>query len=214
MSLLHLENQTAYRYGIWKTEETVETLSRLSGCLPPDRLTNLVRMAEYLAVRALAKAMDIDPHAIAYQPSGKPFLTNDSLTISISHTKRYVAVLVSPLPMAAIDIETRSPRVLRVRHKFMHPSEEALLQQSGRDETIGLLLHWCIKEAVFKAIPDEGVDFVQEIRVTQLTDLHSTTESPISGRLEAIADRQGLLFKGDYRIESDFVLTACFSGTL
>ncbi|MDP4277618.1 MAG: 4'-phosphopantetheinyl transferase superfamily protein [Bacteroidota bacterium] len=205
MSLYHIDTLPYYSYGIWKIEEDEASLRQASGCIAPSTLSNPVRRAEYLAVRALAKRMGIKAETINYLPSGKPYLANDTRTISISHTKDYVAVMLSRLPLAGIDIETRSPRVMRVRHKYMHPEEEHQLVASGIDETVGLLLHWCIKEAIFKAIPEEGVDFAQEIRVTELSCLDGTWH--FTGK----SFRSNTPFQVNYLIGPAFVLTCCYS---
>jgi len=56
--------------------------------------------------------------------------------------------------------------VVKVRKKFIHPQEEAnLAGMKAEEETTALLLHWSAKEAIFKAIPDEGVDFINELRI-------------------------------------------------
>jgi len=168
MSLLYVEQRVTLSFGIWHITEHESILETLSGCSAPAHVTNSARRLEYLAIRSLAKAMGISPSHIDYHPSGKPFLKDDSRAISLSHTKHYAALLVGENPLIGIDIEQRSNRVERVRHKFMHPLEEAALEAAGLDTSTGLLVHWCAKEAVFKAVPEKDIDFVGEIRVTHL----------------------------------------------
>jgi 4'-phosphopantetheinyl transferase len=224
MALRHLEENTHYRLGIWKIEETESMLRELTGQIDPPPFTNSGKRMEYMAVRALAASMGIDPATIAYLPSGKPYLTGCSLNISISHTKGYAAILLSEHFLSGIDIEQKSQRVFRVRKKFMHPEEELRLKESydsrmGKalsgenqrlkqtevDETTALLLHWCTKESLFKAIPDEGVDFSKELQILDFSAKDST------GHFSAKALRSNTTFQIDYRIEEDFVLTCCFS---
>ena len=165
MGLFHTEENSNYRYGIWKIEEDESELELLSGCLAPARITNSLRRLEYLAVRALSKKMGVDPAGILYHTSGKPYHENGEFRISISHTKKYVAFMVSNLELAAIDIETKSERILKIRKKFMSLTEENNLSDSGYDIVTGLLLHWCAKESMFKAVNYEGIDFIEEFQI-------------------------------------------------
>ncbi len=205
---IHLLKKTEdYQLGIWKMVEEEELLLKQSGSNVRPSHVNQVRRMEFLAVRAMASEMGIQGMDIAYQPSGKPYLLNSNLSISISHTKNYVAVMLSPNQMIGVDLEYRSDRILKIRHKFMHPDEESRLKQfsNATIETVGLLLHWCAKEAMFKAVPEEGVDFAQELRISEFSPLDK------NGRFRGIFLRTGSTFIIDYRVEPDFVLTCSFS---
>lgn len=205
MSLFHFEQNEIYRYGIWKIEEDETILRSFINKEIDTPFTNSGRRIEFLAVRALAKTMDIDPQMIAYIPSGKPYIKRSTLNISISHTKCYTAILLSSQKNVGIDIEQKSERIIKIRDKFMHPEEEMqLLGQEGEESTI-LLLHWCAKESLFKAIIDEDIDFQKELRILDFT---TPTEK---GSFKAKALRNGINFQVDYQIEKDFVLTCCFA---
>jgi len=205
MGLYYFEDKEIYKYGVWKIEEVEKDLQDLSDCTAPSNITNTARRIEYLAVRSLVKIMGVNPKDILYMTSGKPYLMNAENNISISHTKGYVAVLLSSFNLSAIDIETRSERVLKIRKKFMALEEELELVASGSDEVTGLLLHWCAKEAMFKAVPYEGIDFISELHVKKFTFSGQT------GSLEAISLRDDCNFVIDYLVDKDFVLTCCFS---
>lgn len=60
---------------------------------------------------------------IEYAPSGKPHLADSSYFISISHTRGYVAVILSAVSEVGIDIEQYGQRVHKVAHKYMRPDE-------------------------------------------------------------------------------------------
>jgi len=207
MAAYFLEETNDYRLGIWKIEEDELQLQKLSGLAETPALANSVRRQEYLAVRALTSTMGIDPTAIAYQTSGKPYLKNSNLTISISHTKNYAAVLLSVHELAGVDVEYRSDRIRKIRHKFMHPDEESNLKHSGNpmSESVGLLLHWCAKESLYKAVPENAVEFAQELRISELSTLQ------LSGTFKGCFLRTNQQFQIDYLIQSDFVLTCSFS---
>jgi 4'-phosphopantetheinyl transferase len=211
MALWYTEKNENYHLGVWKTEETEEVLRHLSSQPLPEHIQSTGKRLEYLAVRALCVQMGVNPGQIDHLASGKPFLSNSAEHISISHTKGYVAILLSSLPLIGIDIELKGRRIENVRKRFMHPSEEkqlaasAAIHQGMINETTALLLHWCTKESLFKAIPDEGVDFAKELHVT------SFDISGQKGSFTAKAKRLNIDFQVNYRIETDFILTCCFS---
>lgn len=76
------------RWGIWKTEESPEELLAM---LPHQevyregmrRFTAAHRRLEWLAVRVLLYTLSGEEKEIAYHPSGKPYLADDSASLSI-----------------------------------------------------------------------------------------------------------------------------------
>jgi len=207
MAVYLLEKTEHYQLGIWKLEEDEEALLLLSRLPERPTHTNQVRRMEYMAVRAMASEMGIQATDIAYLPSGKPYLTKSKCSISISHTKNYVAVMISSHELIGVDLEHRSERIRKIRHKFMHPDEENSLKQASKpmDETVALLLHWCAKEALFKSVPEERVDFAQELRISNFAFLE------LSGCFTGHFLRTDRHFNIDYLIQPDFVLTCSFS---
>jgi 4'-phosphopantetheinyl transferase len=214
MSLLRLGTYDHFRIGIWKIEEEERELSRLYGYMVTEQFTNPTRRKQYLAVRLLARAMDINPMDIAYRESGKPYLLHGTKHISISHTINYVALLISDLPLIGIDIEEPSPRVLKIKHRFLHQDELYRIETCQHDETLAVLTHWCIKEAVFKAVPDEHIEFKEEIRVVNFPEvLQDKTRSFSSDVIEVLFKRNNQHFKCFYQIEDNLITTVCLSGT-
>ena len=110
MALLREYKEIAYQWGIWKTEESTEELLAL---LPdPERYEQQLtrfssphRKLEWLSVRVLLYQLLGEEKIIEYAPSGKPRLADSSYFISISHTRGYVAVILSPRSEVGIDIE-------------------------------------------------------------------------------------------------------------
>ena len=70
-----------------------------------NRFVSERRKMEWLSVRVLLYAMLQEDKEIGYSPEGKPYLTDHSFFISISHTKGYVAVMLASFTPAGIDIE-------------------------------------------------------------------------------------------------------------
>mgnify|MGYP001035166990 FL=1 len=136
---------------------------------------------------------------IAYHDDGAPYLPDSSLSLSISHTNGYAAVLLQEQGAVGIDIEYRSDRVLKIRSRFMSPEENASV---GPDyETEHLLVHWCAKEALFKMIRQQDVDFIEHLHVEPFVYADS-------GQIKAVETRteDALSYTLRYEVRPDFIL--------
>lgn len=167
----HKDNEC--RWGIWKMEETLQALLDL---LPYEHLykqelltfSSEHRRIEWLSVRVLLFTLLGEEKEIAYYPSGKPYLLDNSFSISISHTRGYVAViLASSEKRIGIDIEQYGKRVHNVASKYMRTDEIPSLYDGVT--TWSLLLHWSAKEAIFKCLDTSGVDLRNHLRIFPFT---------------------------------------------
>lgn len=156
--LISEEKNKDFHLGIWKIEESKEKLLSLFsdkanimdniGIISSDS-----KILERLAVRLLFRTLVKDDVDIMYRENGRPYLKDSKLNISISHTKDYVAVILSPCKYVGLDIQHITDKVKRVRSKFI--SEKEFIDP--KNELIHLLLHWASKETLYKAI-NKGVD--------------------------------------------------------
>ncbi|WP_221658567.1 4'-phosphopantetheinyl transferase family protein [Bacteroides salyersiae] len=168
MALFLSHKEPLYRWGVWKMDESVDTLLDL---LPEreyyerevQRFVASHRRLEWLSVRALLFRLLGEHKEVCYQPSGKPYLADHSYFISISHTKGYVSVILSDKVPVGIDIEQYGQRVHRVAHKYMREDEPVRLYKE--DAAWSLLLHWSAKEVMFKCMDTDGVDFRQHLHI-------------------------------------------------
>ena len=167
--LLHKKNiENGAIIACWRIEESVETLLLI---LENDKeVTQQIaqfgsekRKLEFLATRVLLNAVLNDEKKIAYFPSGMPYLTDKSFNISISHTGTYVTIILHPTKKVGIDIEKISDKAVRVKHKFLSESELDFVENSL--EKTHLTLLWCAKEALYKIIDSEIVDFVTDLQI-------------------------------------------------
>ncbi len=208
--LQYTEHQV--QWGIWKTDESVDQLLAL---LPsPLHYQSYMakhfktdhRRLEWLAVRVLLYQLAGEEKEVRYAPSGKPYLADGSYHISISHTKGYVAVILSATREVGIDIEQYSSRIHKVAHKFMR-EDESKPSWNG-DDTWGLLLHWSAKEVMFKCMDAEGVDFREHLYIKPFV-LSPSNEGEPQGVFQAFeykTERQRSFFI-HYLLQRDFVLT-------
>lgn len=194
------------QWSVWRMEEDLDTLLSLM----PDarkasleqelqRFTSDHRKLEWLSVRVLLYAMLQEDKRIEYSTEGKPYLSDHSLFISISHTKGYVAVILSPVAPVGIDIEQYGQRVQRVADRFIRPDEQ--IEPYLGDKTWSMLLHWSAKETIFKCMENTDAD----LRKLCLSHFLPQEEGRFSVR-EYVTDLQQN-FTVDYRITPDFVLT-------
>jgi phosphopantetheinyl transferase len=157
------------RLGIWKIEEPEEFFLNL---VPLQReITHPHKRLQHLAGRWLLKYLfpAFPVGLIQIADTRKPFLENEAYHFSISHCGDYAAVIVSEKFRVGVDIELPSLKVQRIRHKFLHREELALLQLKDMDSVIPLTLMWSCKEAVFKWWSYGNVDFSDQIRLSPLS---------------------------------------------
>ncbi len=191
--------------GIWKMEESIEEVSSLLSkeCLETKRyqsITNLTRKLEFLSVRLLLKTLCKEEKTIIYNEAGKPSLEDNSFKISISHTKKFVTILLHPTKELGIDIEFISDRVLKLKERFLSKKELSCLDKE--QTALHSLLFWSAKETIFKIIPESDVDFIEHIHIQPF-------ELDKKGNFNANETRSeaSRTFDVKYSVYPDFVLT-------
>ena len=85
------------------------------------------------------------------------------MEISISHTNRFVAILLHPDEDLGIDIECLDRDFSAVEKKAL--SEDELDDLDDRKKNLQLAIYWCAKEAIYKRMSLSGVDFAEQIEV-------------------------------------------------
>ncbi len=166
------------------------------------KITTEHRKKEWLCIRVLLKQMLGEEKEIRYTDSGRPYLTDRSYHISISHTRGYVAVALHKEFPVGIDLEYLSPRIKKIRNRFMHETEE--MNISEMQEEIHLLLHWSAKESLFKALEESEVDFKNQ--------LHIDSFEPVTGILSSFRAKETKTekmkdFVINYEVHPGYVVT-------
>ncbi|MDR0232414.1 MAG: 4'-phosphopantetheinyl transferase superfamily protein [Dysgonamonadaceae bacterium] len=205
--------QTTPESIIWAVREIRESVDDLLNLLQKKELylpylsqiTSESRKKEWLTVRVLLREMLGEEKEILYTSSGKPYLSDNTYQISISHTKGFVAVSLHPEMKIGIDIEHISPRIHKIRSRFMNENEEMNLNKEH--EETHLLLHWSAKESIFKMLGEQDVDFK--------TDLHINPFHPVLNDLSRFSayetkTEQQHRFAGYYLANSLYVLTVVY----
>lgn len=205
MAVFAQQKEDTVRWGIWKMDESPDELLAL---LPNrtvyeeelQRFRTDHRKQEWLSVRVLLYQLLGEVKEISYEPSGKPYLKDRSFYISISHTKGYVAVILSAEKEVGIDIEQYGQRIHKVAHKFMREDEGANLYND--ESTWALLLHWSAKEVMFKCMNTAEVDFREHLHIQPF----QVNEQGTFSAQEYRTGRQRH-FLIHYQVHPDFVLT-------
>lgn len=161
-----LENKT--EIAVWQITETEEELKSLSS-IPNDEMEeiSLIRSEsqrkQKLAVRALLNVVFDEKVYLGHHDNGKPFLENCITNISITHTDKYVAIIINDEEDLGIDIESLDRDFSVVEKKALSEDEIEDLDNDRRNEQ--LAIYWCAKEAIFKRMSQNRVDFAEQIEV-------------------------------------------------
>lgn len=185
---------------IWKMDEPAEDLlslfSEKKGLYQSEveRHKSVKRRQEYLSVRALL--LDALGHEcdVFHDEMGKPSLSEEHLRISISHTKGYAAILLSPLREVGLDIEQFSDKIFHVRDKFLRAEEKQIIDSTDRTQ---LLLCWSAKETVYKLYEGLRPEYWEQITVKAL-DMDQCV------MLAEVEDRPPVSLR--FRVFPDFVM--------
>ena len=158
------------------------------------------RRLEWLAVRRLMHEVGCSS-SIKYHPSGRPYLKDDERFISISHTRGYAAIALHSKQCVGIDIEQRTERVCRVGDKFLANEEKLFLPREKKNVEVMLVI-WTVKEAMFKLMDREGVDFAHHLHVLPFV---MAEEGSLVAH-ETLTEEQRR-FQFTYQLYPDFVLS-------
>jgi 4'-phosphopantetheinyl transferase EntD len=154
------------RLGVWKIEEDESFFLQE---LPLQReITHPNKRLQHLAGRYLLRILfnDFPYELIRIADTRKPFLHNEQYHFSISHSGKYAAAIVSSDKRVGIDVECRTPTVMKVLKKFLNDSEMNFLKPENNNRPyMRETLLWSVKETVFKWHGNGGLDFREHILI-------------------------------------------------
>ena len=154
--------------GVWKIEEDLPALLEMVDMGPEDRKRYAVfrstsRKMEFLSVRALlAEMLDRDAR-IVYNKNNKPFIKDGSHFISISHSNKLTAIILSTSERVGIDLEYMRLNINAFASRFLNKREK--ITRRWADRTYHLYIHWCAKETMYKICDKEGINIVNDITI-------------------------------------------------
>ncbi len=164
-----LENKA--EVAVWQVTETEEELINMAS-IPTDELEDILlyrsesQRRQKLAVRALLNEVFEEKMYLNHHDNGQPYLENCVTNISITHTEKYVAIIIHDEDDLGIDIESLDRDFSVVEQKAL--SEDEIddiddLKKEKKNEQ--LAIYWCAKEAIFKRMSQNRVDFAEQIEV-------------------------------------------------
>ena len=154
--------------GVWQVTETEEELTGMSAT-PSDEMEEISFIKseslrkQRLAVRALLNTLLDEKVYLSHHDNGKPYLENNPLNISSTHTDKYVAVILHEDQDCGIDVESLDRDFSAVEKKALSEDEIEDLEDEKRNEQ--LAIYWCAKEAIFKLLSRYNVDFAEQIEI-------------------------------------------------
>ncbi len=185
--------------GVWKIEEDLPGLLEMVEMSPEDKkryalFRSTSRKMEFLSVRALLAEMMGREARIVYNKNNKPFIKDGSHFISITHSNKLTAILMSRNERVGIDLEYMRVNINAFASKFLNKREK--ITRRWADRTYHLYIHWCAKEAMYKICDKEGINIVNDITIEPF-EVHESGE--IRGRVKnERMDDQFTLFYSKY----------------
>ena len=140
-------------------------------------ITHWHKRLQHLAGRYLLQYLfpGFPYHLILIADTRKPYLPGEEFHFSISHCGDYAAVIVSKDKRVGVDIELITPKVEKIKHKFLNEIEllplKTSVDRAEYNSLQQLTLLWCCKEAVFKWYGNGAVDFRKDINLQPTFDI-------------------------------------------
>jgi 4'-phosphopantetheinyl transferase len=176
MPLIFDKKEADLLFGIWRMDEEPSDLLN-SGVLSGRDVErvysfqSIARKKEWICTRMLLSEMMPGQNlSIDYDDTGKPHLRNTKsekevsrFHISVSHTKNYVAVIVSEKYPVAIDIELIHPRIEKIVHRFINEEELGFIPSENNLQHYFLI--WSAKECLYKMYGRKELLFKEHLHV-------------------------------------------------
>ena len=158
---IHLSSTT--RIIVWEIKETIDFLKSELNLSDFSKNTlrkkkSEIHQKQFLAVRKILELLSIHDSDISYDLDGKPFIK--SIYISISHSKEFVAVIISD-EKVGLDIESNSDKCFRIMQKFLGTENEFPMKIDWKTAQV----IWNMKESLLKMMDFKEIDFKENFIV-------------------------------------------------
>lgn len=193
--------------GLWEIEEDFDHLYSLVNLDEDEKNTlfsfkNSARQLEWLSVRALLNEVRQKESKIVYNEDRKPFLSDYSQNLSISHSNKLTSVFLGNNKRVGIDLEYMSHRIRNIADKFINPNE--YITSNKAFEQLHLYIHWCAKEALYKICDKVNINFRENLTIKPFNIEH---EGIITGvhHNESVYEE----FQLTYMLRDNYVIVLC-----
>ena len=142
----------------------------INGFLSDDR-KDVSISAEFLAKKLVSEYLNtsIENVEILRSETGKPYIKDNAVFISISHSGSFVAVAVNDTPIG-IDIEIIKEKDLKLIDKIFSHDDLSIIKQS-ENKLLDFYKIWTAKEAYFK-FSEKSYKEIKETPYTVLSPVH------------------------------------------
>jgi 4'-phosphopantetheinyl transferase len=161
------------------------------------------RKLEWLSVRVLLIEMAGRGIKIFYNEKKKPFLTDGSFHISISHSHKLTSILISRKHRVGLDLERVSNKISSLAGKFLTPAEERAVNPDCRRYHV--YIYWCAKEALYKICNKQNINFREDIIIDPFVPAR---EGTITGKVHTDTIREE--FDLHYFKHEDYAVVWCY----
>ena len=154
--------------GVWHlTESSADLLPNFSLKELADtaflNYTHEKRKVEWLATRVLIKQLIGIDFSVTYTGTGKPILYHATYKhLSISHSYDFAAVILHKHLNVGLDIESITRNYNPIEKRYLSVDELIQVNKTPKNQC----LYWCAKEAVFKLVPEDGIEFRNQIQIS------------------------------------------------
>jgi len=151
---------------VWKITEKIDELKLKLKELGENEFEQIVsekRKLEYLGIRVALSELLGEEIRICYTDERKPYFVNNKYELSVSHSGEWIAVMIHPKRPVGIDIEIPTLKIQKVYTRFLSETEQHEL--SNGQDLKQLQIAWSAKEALYKIIGNEAVDFANQLRI-------------------------------------------------
>lgn len=112
-----------------------------------------------LCINYLTDKLNLNYLGIKKDEYGKPFLVGCNWQMSLTHSLKYVAVVMHAHKPLGVDIEKKTEKLLRIKNKYLSAEELAF----ANDDIGKLTILWSAKEALYKLYGKRKVIFNQNL---------------------------------------------------
>lgn len=168
MPLLIKKNITPKtKIAVWENTEDDGFFITELGLTDPELLLldeyNAKRKSEILSSRHLLRYMCNKIYPFKKDKYGKPYLEGSQRYISLSHSGRLTAAIISDV-LVGIDIQKRVEKITRIQHKYVSELEQSMVVPPCQVEYLHVL--WGAKESLYKAYGKKEIDFIKHLKIT------------------------------------------------
>ncbi|MDD5572151.1 MAG: 4'-phosphopantetheinyl transferase superfamily protein [Bacteroidales bacterium] len=161
----NIDNYT--RLGVWDIQESLDDLLLKINLTTYEKeiynsFNHDLRKLHWLSARAIIK--ELLPHEnieIIYNSNDKPFIKNKKYNISISHSYKKAAVIISKKYHVGIDIEKMQHKIEKLKEKFL--SEKEIYDIGKENIYRKLYIYWGAKESLFKIYGKGNIIFAENL---------------------------------------------------